>query len=55
MALLNVASDLQTRQTVWVSRSVRTGEQIHHNGEILALPAADIAGLATHYRGPQDR
>jgi len=52
MALYNMASDLQTRQTVWVGTNVKAGKgqanshtrDWQHDG----LPAADLAGLAAH-------
>jgi hypothetical protein len=50
--LLSQASDLQTRQTVWVSTNTATGEQINShnraNFSVDGLIAADWAGMATH-------
>lgn len=67
MALYNIATDLTTRQTVWVSTNVVKGRpQLNSHrddraGRCLAtegidgLSAADLAGLHTDYVGPQDR
>ena len=63
MALYNIATDLQTRQTVWVSTNVVKGRpqlnshRADHAGASLAaggidgLPAWELAGLHTDYVG----
>lgn len=63
MALFNQASDLQTRQTVWVSTNVVKGRpQLNShrddsNGRAMAAagidgyPAWELAGLHTDYQG----
>jgi hypothetical protein len=52
MALLSQASDLKTRQTVWVSTNTATGEQINShnrtNFSVDGLIAADWAGMSAH-------
>lgn len=53
--ILNVASDIETRQLVWVSRSQKTGKQFTYQGEIKAFPAYELAGLATNYKGRKDK
>jgi hypothetical protein len=63
MALYSMATDLQTRQTVWVSTNVvkgrpqlnshrddRLGRSLAQSG-IDGLSAADLAGLHTDYQG----
>lgn len=63
MALYNMATDLQTRQTVWVSTNVvkgrpqlnshrqdRLGASLAASG-IDGFSAADLAGLHTDYQG----
>lgn len=55
MALYNQASDLQTRQTIWVGTNVAKGRDQanshsrgwNHDG----LPAAELADLHTDYQG----
>jgi hypothetical protein len=59
MALFNIATDLQTRQTVWVSTNVVKGRpQFNsHRSESMAqagidgFSAAELAGLHTDYQG----
>ena len=41
--MFNVASDLQTRQLVWVATSLQTGKQFKHKGEIMTFPATEVA------------
>lgn len=41
-----MASDITTRERRWI---VVTGENVHH------ITTAELAGLATTYKGPQDR
>jgi hypothetical protein len=53
MALLSQASDLQTRQTVWVGTNVAKGKDqanshTRANFTIDGLSAADLAGMAAH-------
>jgi hypothetical protein len=52
MALLSQATDLKTRQTVWVSTNTATGEQINShnrtNFSVDGLIAADWAGMSAH-------
>jgi hypothetical protein len=65
MALFNIASDLQTRQTIWVSTNVvkgrtqlnshrpdRLGASLAAEG-IDGFSAAEWAGLHTDYQGKQ--
>jgi hypothetical protein len=63
MALYNMATDLQTRQTVWVSTNVVKGRpQLNSHrsdrlgaslaaGKIDGFSAAELAGLHTEYQG----
>lgn len=63
MALYSMATDLQTRQTVWVSTNVVKGRpQLNSHrqdrlgaslaaGGIDGFSAADLAGLHTDYQG----
>ena len=59
MALWNIATDLQTRETIWVSTNVIKGRpQLNsHSSEcyqregIDGYPAWDLAGLHTDYTG----
>jgi hypothetical protein len=63
MALYNIASDLNTRQTVWVSTNVVKGRpQLNsHRDDSLGrslnragidgYPAWELAGLHTNYEG----
>ena len=59
MALWNIATDLQTRETIWVSTNVVKGRpQLNsHSSEcyqregIDGYPAWDLAGLHTDYTG----
>jgi hypothetical protein len=59
MALWNIATDLQTRETIWVSTNVVAGRrQLNsHSSEcyqregIDGYPAWDLAGLHTDYTG----
>jgi hypothetical protein len=63
MGLYNIASDLNTRETVWVSRNVVKGrQQLNSHREddfgrcyqregIDGFSAVEIAGLATEYYG----
>lgn len=67
MAIYNCASDLNTRETIWVSTNVRAGRpQLNSHredrlgvslskGGIDGFPSWEIAGLYTNYTGPQDR
>jgi hypothetical protein len=53
MALLSQASDLKTRQRVWVSTNTSTGEQTHSHSEgdyfhYDGMSAAAIAGMSAH-------
>ena len=52
MALLSQASDLQTRQTVWVSTNTKTGNQANSHTrpgwDFDGIPAADYAGMSAH-------
>lgn len=59
MALFNIATDLKTRQTVWISTNVVKGRpQLNsHSSEVYArdgidgFTAAELAGLHTDYKG----
>ncbi len=59
MALLNIATDLQTRQTIWVATNVVKGRpQLNSHSSaayardgIDGFPAAELAGLYTDYQG----
>ena len=59
MAIWNQATDLATRQVIWVSTNIRAGRpQLNsHRSECYArdnidgFPAAEIAGLHTSYAG----
>ncbi len=63
MALYNIASDLNTRQTVWVSTNVVKGRpQLNSHRDdsfgrslnragIDGYPAWELAGLHTNYEG----
>jgi len=59
MALYNIATDLATRQTVWVSTNVVKGRpQLNSHSSaayardgIDGFCAAELAGLHTDYRG----
>lgn len=63
MALYNIATDLKTRQTVWISTHVvKNRPQLNSHrddtfgrslarGEIDGFPAWEIAGLHTNYQG----
>lgn len=59
MAIWNIATDLQTRETIWVSTNVVKGRpQLNsHSSEcyqrdgIDGFPAWDLAGLHTDYVG----
>lgn len=59
MALLNIATDLATRQTVWVSTNVVKGRpQLNSHSSpsyakagIDGFSAVELAGLHTDYRG----
>jgi hypothetical protein len=46
MVVYRSASDIQTRQTVWVPYTNET--PVLHKGEVSVLSAADIAGLYSH-------
>jgi hypothetical protein len=53
MALYNMASDLLTRQTVWVGTNVVAGkgqENSHTRADFTVdgLSAADVAGMSAH-------
>jgi len=41
--MFNIASDLQTRQLVWVATSLQTGKQFKHKGEVMTFPATEVA------------
>ena len=53
--MFNVASDIHTRQTIWVARKVGQQQRNSHTCDILAdgLSSADWAGLHTAYEGWQ--
>ena len=55
MALYNQASDLQTRQTVWIGTNVKAGRgqaNSHTRGwQDDGLPAAELADLHTDWQG----
>ena len=55
MALYTQASDLQTRQTIWVATNVVKGRDqanSHSRGwEFDGLPSAELADLHTNYQG----
>lgn len=55
MALYNMASDLQTRQTVWVGTNVKSGRgqaNSHTRGWAHdGLPAAELADMHTPWQG----
>jgi len=63
MALYNIATDLKTRQTVWISTNVVKGRpQLNSHrqdrlgaslaaGGIDGFSAAELAGLHTDYQG----
>ena len=59
MALYSQASDLQTRQTIWVGTNVKSGKgqaNSHTRGwDFDGIPAAELADLHTDYVGPQNR
>ena len=59
MALYSQASDLQTRQTIWIGTNVKAGKgqaNSHTRGwDIDGMPATELAGLHTDYVGPQSR
>jgi hypothetical protein len=52
MALQSMATDLQTRQTVWISTNTKTGNQANSHTrpdrDWDGLSAADYAGLSAH-------
>lgn len=59
MAIWNIATDLQTKQTIWISTNVvKNRPQLNsHNSDcynreqIDGYPAAELAGLHTDYNG----
>jgi len=59
MAIWNIASDLNTKQTIWVSTNIVKGnpQLTSHRSECYArdgidgFPAAELAGLHTEYVG----
>jgi hypothetical protein len=55
MALYNIASDIQTRQTVWIGTNVKSGRgqaNSHTRGwDRDGLPAAELADLHTDWQG----
>jgi len=52
--ILNAASDLHTRQIIWVARKVGSGQANSHTGRSAdGLSAADWAGLCSNYEGWQ--
>jgi hypothetical protein len=53
MSVYSIASDVETRQTVWVARKVKTDEQIKSAGEPVTITAAELSYLATSYEGWQ--
>ena len=59
MALYNIATDLKTRQTVWISTKPARPQLNSHRSPAMAAAgidgfcAAELAGLHTDYR--QDR
>jgi hypothetical protein len=60
MALYNIATDLNTKETIWVATNVVKGHtQLNsHSSECFKLAgidgfsAAELAGLYTDYSGP---
>ena len=55
MSLYNIASDIQTRECVWIPSNVSTGKQFTLDNQVRSFAAYEIAGAATNYKGPQDR
>jgi len=57
MALWTMATDIKTRQTIWVGTNVAKGKSqanSHTRGwEIDGYPTAELAGLHTDYVGKQ--
>ena len=58
MALYSQASDLKTRQTVWVSTNTKTGRQANSHTRSWdfdgdGLSAVELADLSTDYQGWQ--
>ena len=59
MAIWNIATDLQTKQTIWVSTNIvnKRPQLNSHNSDcynrdqIDGFPAAELAGLHTDYTG----
>lgn len=51
--MFNVASDLQTRQLVWVATSLQTGKQFKFKGEVYAFPATEVASNYANRYGIQ--
>ena len=57
MALLSQATDLQTRETIWVSQNVIKGRrqlnshssECYERGGVDGFPAWELAGLHTDY------
>lgn len=41
--MFNIASDLSTRQLVWIATSLQTGKQFKHKGEVMTFPATEVA------------
>jgi hypothetical protein len=41
--MFNIASDLQTKQLVWIATSLQTGKQFKHKGEVMTFPATEVS------------
>jgi len=56
MALYNIASDVNTRETIWISTNIVKGKgqaNSHtRNWDFDGIATAELAGLHTDYSGP---
>jgi hypothetical protein len=41
--MFNIATDLSTRQLVWIATSLQTGKQFKHQGEVMTFPATEVS------------
>lgn len=55
MAAYSPATDIETRRIVWVGLKKDGITQIKHQGEPVALSAAELANLSTDYEGWQHK